>query len=46
MVRVMVRVFGCGFALSFILRVEIRELEDVNLALSTQNGQREGDGMD
>ena len=34
---------GCGFALRFGLQVEIRELQDVNLALSTLNGLRVGD---
>ena len=51
MVNVMVRVLGvglggCGFALRFDLRVEIRELQDANLALSTLNGLRVGDRTD
>ena len=37
---------GCGFALRFSLQVEIRELQDANLALSTLNGLRVGDRTD
>ena len=38
--------FGCGFAFRFSLQVEIRELQDANLALSTLNGLRVGDRTD
>ena len=34
---------GCGFALRFGLRVEIRQLQDANLTLSTLNRLRVGD---
>ena len=34
--------FRCGFALRFGLRVEIRELQDANLTLSSLNGLRVG----
>ena len=48
MVNVMVRVLGvglggCGFALRFGLRVEIRELQDANFTFSTLNGLMVGD---